>query len=171
MHSTIAVLARTGVITSLFIAASSVGATGQVKESTPEDLAKRAEVVAVGRVSGLVSQWNSDRSRIYTTVSLSVDQYLKGGSAAGPLNIRVPGGEVDGVGEAYSHMATFRRDESILVFAERDRDGTYRVSGGQQGKFTIRKDDATGELIAGERMTLKDMTAIVKRAVVDQTQK
>jgi hypothetical protein len=99
MQSRTSALTRTSIITSLFIAACSVQAAGQTRELAPEDLAKQAEVVAVGKVSGLVSQWNADHSRIYTTVTLSVNQYIKGGSAAGPLNIMVAGGEVDGVGE------------------------------------------------------------------------
>lgn len=171
MKSTIAAPARTGILTILFIAAFACESAGQVKERTPEELAARADVIAVGKVSALVSQWNSDHSRIFTTVTLAVDQYLKGGNVPGPLNILVAGGEVDGVGEMYSHTATFRRDESILVFAEKDRQGNYRVSGGTQGKYTVTRDGTTGNLIVGETRTLQEMAALVKKAVQDQHQK
>jgi hypothetical protein len=136
-----------------------------------EKLAVQAEIVAVGRVSSLVSRWNADHSRILTSVTLDVDQYVKGGTAGGPLTLVVPGGEVDGVGELYSHMATFQQGESVLVFAEKDPHGGYRVASGQQGKFTIRKDESTGTLTVGGNMTLEGMTALVKKANSDLNQK
>ena len=140
-------------------------------ETTPASLAAKADIVAVGKVSALASRWNQDHSRIFTSVTLSVDQYVKGGTPGQALTLVVPGGEVDGVGELYSHTATFQQGESVLVFAEKDARGTYTVASGQQGKYTVRKDDATGELTVGGTMTLKGMTALVKKAVADQNQK
>jgi hypothetical protein len=128
-------------------------------------------VVAVGKVSSLVPQWNEDHSRIFTRVTLSVDQYIKGGSAGQPLTLLVPGGEVDGVGELYSHTAVFQSDESVLVFAQKDREGNYRVSAGQQGKYTVKRDDASGRLMVGGIRTLQEITAVVQKAAIDQNQK
>jgi len=136
-----------------------------------ETLAVQAEIVAVGRVSSLVSGWNGDHSRILTNVTLDVDQYVKGGTPGRPLTLVVPGGEIDGVGEMYSHMATFQQGESVLVFAEKDTHGAYRVASGQQGKFTIRKDESTGALTIGGNMSLEGMTALVKKANSDLNQK
>jgi len=170
MQSRSSALTRTSIITSLFIAACAAGAAGQGKEVAPEDLAKGAEVVAVGRVSGLVSRWSTDHSRIYTTVTLSVDQYMKGGSAGAPLNILVAGGEVDGVGEVYSHTATFKKDEDVLVFAEKDREGKYRVTRGQQGKFSVHRDEATGKAFVGTR-PMDDVATAVRKAIGVSIQK
>jgi hypothetical protein len=91
-----------GISLALLLALPGAGALSQSKELTTEALAGQAEVVAVGKVSSLVPQWNEDHSRIFTRVTLSVDQYIKGGSAGQPLTLLVPGGEVDGVGELYS---------------------------------------------------------------------
>ncbi|MGB6122834.1 MAG: hypothetical protein WBG80_13070, partial [Bacteroidota bacterium] len=44
-----------------------------------DELAKRAEVVAVGRVTELKSEWNQDQTMIFTRVTLAVDEYIKGG--------------------------------------------------------------------------------------------
>lgn len=140
-------------------------------EVTPAALAVKSDIVAVGKVSSLASRWNGDHSRIFTSVTLSVEQYVKGGTPGQPLTIVVPGGEVDGVGELYSHMATFQQGESVLVFAEKDARGNYRVSSGQQGKYTVSKDETTGQLTVGEKMTLEGMTALVQKAIVDQNQK
>ena len=170
MRSFTAALMRTGIITSVCIASFAAEAAGQSGVIAPEDLAKRAEVVAVGKVSALVSQWNADHSRIYTTVTLSVDQYLKGGSAAGALTLVVAGGEVDGVGEVYSHTAAFRRDENVLVFAEKDRQGNLRVSHGQQGKFDVTKDALSGKAFVGTR-SMEDIAGAVRAAIGLSTQK
>ena len=161
----------TGISLSLLLALPGAGAFSQSKELSTEALAGQAEVVAVGKVTSLVPQWNEDHSRILTRVTLSVDQYIKGGNAGQPLTILVPGGEVDGVGELYSHTAVFQSDESVLVFAQKDRQGNYRVSAGQQGKYTVKRDDASGRLMVGGSRTLQEVTALVQKAIIDQNQK
>ena len=160
-----------GISLALLLALPGAGALSQSKELTTEALAGQAEVVAVGKVSSLVPQWNEDHSRIFTRVTLSVDQYIKGGSAGQPLTLLVPGGEVDGVGELYSYTAVFQSDESVLVFAQKDREGNYRVSAGQQGKYTVKRDDASGRLMVGGIRTLQEITAVVQKAAIDQNQK
>ena len=155
---------RTGIIALVLTIACAGESWGQSTQVAPEDLARGADVVAVGKVSGLASQWNADHSRIITTVKLAVDTYLKGGTAAGPLTILVPGGEVDGVGEIYSHMATVRKDENVLVFAEKDRQGNFRVSRGQQGKFDVTKDETTGKAFVGNR-PMEDIASAVRQAI------
>ena len=161
----------TGISLALLLALPGAGALSQSKEITTEALAGQAEVVAVGKVRSLVSGWNEDHSRIVTRVTLAVESYIKGGSAGQPLTILVPGGEVGGVGELYSHTAVFQSDENVLVFAQKDRQGNYRVSAGQQGKYTVRKDDASGQLMVGGTRTLQEVTALVQKAVLDQQQK
>jgi hypothetical protein len=41
-------------------------------------LTKGADVILIGKVSEQNSRWNEDNSRIYTDVSINVDEYLKG---------------------------------------------------------------------------------------------
>jgi len=122
----------------------------QSNPGIPEQLAAQSEVIAIGKVASLSSEWNEGHTRIRTRVTLSVSEYVKGGSSASSLTIYVPGGEVDGVGEMYSHMPTFRKDENVVVFAARDRENHLRVSEGARGKFTIEKNTASGRAeIAG----------------------
>jgi hypothetical protein len=167
---------HTGLLTmgfslALFLALPGAGAISQSKEVSTEALAAQAEVVAVGKVSSLVPQWNEDHSRIVTRVTLSVQNYIKGGTAGQLLTLLVPGGEIDGVGELYSHTAVFQSDENVLVFAQKDPQGNYRVSAGQQGKYTVKKDDASGQLMVGGTRTLQEVTALVQKAVLDKQQK
>jgi len=143
-------------------------ALGQTKELSPEQLTERAEIVAVGRVASLRSEWSSDRKRITTQVTVVVSEYLKGGQQQTTMTIVVPGGEVDGVGETYSHVARFRTNEDVVVFAERDARGNLRVTGGEQGKYSITGDGPLGRKMVTEESSLEELQVRVQRAVQRQ---
>lgn len=108
---------------------------------------------------------------IRTRVTVNVDQYVKGGSAGNALTLYVSGGEVDGVGEVYSDMPRFRAEEEVFVFAKKDARGFYRVAGGDQGKYTILKDEASGRPMVAGRKTLEEFTASVRTALQIQDMK
>jgi hypothetical protein len=129
-----------------------------------EALTKRAEIVAVGKVTAMKSEWDRNKTRIVTRVTIAVGEYLKGG-AGNVMTITSPGGEVDGVGEWYSHTERFKKDEDVVVFAEKDTKGNYRVAGGQDGKISIKKDESTGVSQVSGRMSLDDFKARIKDAV------
>ena len=95
-----------------------------------------------------------------------VDQTLKGGKpASGELTILVPGGEVDGVGELYTHMATFRENEEVLVFANRDAKGDLRVTSGMEGKLRIERDAKTGARTIPSLGSVDEVSARVTNAL------
>ncbi len=137
---------------------------GQVRDVPTDALTKKADVVAVGRVTGLTAEWDQNKRRIVTHVTMNVGEYLKGG-AGSVMTITSPGGEVDGVGEWYSHTARFNKDEDVVVFAEKDKSGNFRVSGGQEGKISIKKDQASGQPRVSERVSLDEFKTRVKDAV------
>lgn len=139
----------------------------QIKHVSTDELTQKSEVVARGKVREMKSEWDETRSRIRTRVSLSVDEYLKGGGG-GTLEVIIPGGEVDGVGELYSHMARFKQDEDVVVFVEKDKKGRYRVAGGSEGKFSVKKDDATGKPVVAGSRSLDDFRSEIKRAAQRQ---
>ncbi len=116
----------------------------QSEEMSTETLVRRADVIVVGKVTAVQSEWNSDRSRIYTTVTVAIDQRIKGEEGQSSLSISTPGGEIDGVGEWYSHTPKFKVNEEIVVFAEKDQNGRLRVAGGDQGKITVKEDGSSG---------------------------
>jgi hypothetical protein len=143
-------------------------ASAQHKPVTTDELTQQADLIVVGKVAGLKAGWNTDRSRIITTVTLAVDQTLKGDAGTGSVTILVPGGEVDGVGELYSHTAQFKKDEEVVVFAKKDKQGRLRTTGGENGKLSIRKDAASGiSLVSGET-ALDEFTANVRNAAGSQ---
>lgn len=137
----------------------------QVEHKSMDELARQADVVVVGKVANIKAGWNKEKSRILTTVTIEVDETLKGKGGEGTLTIQTPGGEVDGVGELYSHTARFIKDEDVVVFAEKDKKGDLRVTGGSEGKIAIRRDASSGLRRVSEGMSLDEFKARVKNAV------
>jgi len=134
-----------------------------------EDLARRADVVVVGKVTDLTSKWSSDRSRIFSRVTVSVEQHIKGDESQNLVTISTPGGEVNGVGEVYSHMPRFKMDEQVIVFAAKDQRGELRVVGGDEGKLTVTKDEMTGLQMVSDREPLTAFTLRLRRVVQAQS--
>jgi hypothetical protein len=132
-------------------------------------LAQQADVAVVGHVSELRSEWNEDKSRIQTRVTVAVEQTLKGPAAQETITLVVPGGEVDGVGELYSHMAQFQANEDVLVFASKDAKGDLRVTSGLDGKFAVAKDPKTGARSIPNLGSIEDVSARVTRSVKAQS--
>ena len=82
------------------------------------------------------------QGNIYTWVGFSAEQTLKGETAKEVI-IVVPGGELNGVVMEVEDAPTFQARETAVVFLAKS-DGTFRVVGGFQGKFTIDKNSTVG---------------------------
>jgi hypothetical protein len=132
-----------------------------------EQLIRESDVIVVGKVGALKSEWNADRSRIQTVVTINVDEAVKG-SAGGALSVVIPGGEVDGVGEWYSHSVRFQDTEEVVVFAKKDPKGVMRVTSGEHGKFLVKEGKKAGSKVIPNVGSLEDFTAQVKKTVKAQ---
>ncbi|HEX9657006.1 MAG TPA: hypothetical protein VGB89_08870 [Bacteroidota bacterium] len=141
----------------------------QSKSMATEELARRADVIVVGKVTAVQSEWNADRSRIYTTVTVAIDQNIKGQGNPISVTISTPGGEIGGVGEWYSHTPKFKVDEEVVVFAEREKGGRLIVSGGDQGKLTVMNEESTGSKTVIDSEPLMMYTSRLKSVVQAQS--
>jgi hypothetical protein len=171
MNRTLMRIARTVVSGTLCFFAAATTALPQSQTLSTEEMTKKADVVAIGKVREVHAEWTPGKSRIISRVTIAVDQYLKGNDPSGQMTLTVPGGEIDGVGELYSHSTSFRQDEDVVVFARRDAQGAYRVAAGRQGKVVIDKDKETGQLTVGGTRTLQEYATAVRRAVQLQEKK
>jgi len=140
----------------------------QVPSSEADELAATSDVIVVGKVGKLVSEWNENRSRIQTRISIAVDETIKGSQASGPVEVIIPGGEVDGVGEWYSHTTRFEKDENIVLFATKDARGRLGVTGGDHGKFSITKDPSTGIRMIPRIGSLDSFTTRIRQSLAIQ---
>lgn len=136
-----------GIVSTFLLMVTIERASAQSRKLTTQDLTDRAEIVAVGKVIGIRSEWNQERTRIYTKVTIAVDQYVKGERPEKILTVTHLGGEVGEVGELYSGTPKFQMDEEVLIFVEKDRKDNLRITGGAQGKLRIMEDEKTGKKI------------------------
>ena len=137
---------------------------GQSRILGTNDLANQSDVVAVGRVAAIRAEWNADKSRILTRVTLSVSEFLKGGDEQA-ISILTPGGEIGEVGELYFGAPRFAQDEEVVVFVKRGPNRAYTVTGGAQGKAVITSDVTSGAKMVGPEMKLEQLVASVKSAL------
>ncbi len=152
-------------VTASSLALGFSSAWAQPSSMTAADLARQSDVVAVGHVASLIAQWDETHTRIRTQVTIAVSENVKGTTSGSSLTLFVPGGEVDGIGEMYSDTPVFRKDEDVIVFARKSPEGTYRVAGGTEGKYTIAKDAATGKPMVSDRVTVDEFTSQLRVAV------
>jgi hypothetical protein len=143
----------------------------QVIQQSLQRLSQESDAVVVGRVAGLASEWNESKTRIQTRVTITVDQNVKGDASMKSMTVLVPGGEVGGVGEVYSHSPKFKSDEAVVVFAKKIKPGYYQISEGNQGKYSIIKDEVSGRLMVAGVNTLEAFTGGVRAALQVQEAK
>jgi len=108
-------------------------AFAEVEKLTLEELTNRASTIVRGGVVGLKSHWDEDHAVIYTSVTISITDYLKGGTGAKELTIEVPGGIVGEIGLTVSDVPRFEADQEVILFLEEH----FQVVGWFQGKYTI----------------------------------
>ena len=138
----------------------------QTIQSDIQSLSKEADVILTGKVTKQNSSWNKDKTRIYTDVSVEVDEYLKGNSSNKTLVVTTPGGEVGEVGELYTHMPRFSKDEEVLLFVKKDtKDMNYKVLNGEDGKMTLYTDKKTGEKVTSSNKKVSTLKNEIKNHI------
>ena len=144
-------------------------ANSQSIQSEIKDLSKGADIIVIGKVIDQKSQWNSEKSKIYTLVTLQVEEFLKGSTNQNRVIITHLGGEVGAVGETYSHVPTFKDDEDVLVFLKKsDKDQTLRVFEGEGGKMTLHLDKISGEKVTSKNINASEIKKEIKNNVERQ---
>jgi len=129
-------------------------------------LSEKADLILIGKVSERNSRWNKDNTKIYTDVSINVDEYLKGNGINDRIIVTTLGGEVGEVGEFYTHIPRFINEEDVLIFLEQDqKDMSYRVLNGEDGKLTLYKDNITGEKITSSHTKISSLKTEIKNYV------
>ena len=138
-------------------------------QSEIKNLSEGADMIVTGKVVGQKSEWSSDKSKIYTNVTIQVDEFLKGSNNQNRIVIKNLGGEVGNVGETYSHVPTFQDDEDVLLFVKKStKDESLRVFEGDEGKLTLYKDKKTGEKVTSKNIKANEMKKEIKNYVEKQ---
>ena len=129
-------------------------------------LSKGADVILTGKVAKQKSEWNADKTRILTHVTIEVDDYLKAANYQKDIVVTHLGGEVGSVGELYTHVPSFKNNEEVLLFLKKDNlNRAYKVVDGEDGKWSIYKDDKTGEKITSSFVKISALKKEIKNYV------
>ncbi len=122
---------------------------------TLEQMSERAESIFLGRVTGTRADWNAERTRIYTYVTLEVERYLKGGSGSRVATVRLLGGRVGSYAAVVPGSPRFQVGEEVLLFCAGGGARIPTVLGMSLGKFTIVSD------ASGERILKRDISGLM----------
>jgi hypothetical protein len=117
-----------------------------------DSLTQSSDAVVRGKVKTTQSRWSADHMRIITEVTIEVAEFFKGGSSS-TLIVQQPGGEIDGIGQKVSGLASFSEGEEVVLFLEHLETDKYRVAGMAQGKYRVeRSSDKKAVFVVPESM-------------------
>lgn len=132
-----------------------------MKEISFEQLTKGADSIIIGQVENLTSHWNDDQTNIYTEVTISVKEILKGSAGKETLHVIIAGGTIADLTQWVEDQPVFELGEKVVVFLIemktfefdhmklRGKPGLFAtdfigtVYGNYQGKLSL-SDDKTG---------------------------
>ena len=125
---------------------------GTVRASTfidmpTTDLAQSADVIALGRVVSVEGALTA-KGRVFTYVTLTLEEALKGHAPSGSITLKQLGGQVGDL-DAFIHGSPrFELGERVLVYLTRSPDGSLHTSHLAMGKFGIVLDSVSGRELA-----------------------
>jgi hypothetical protein len=139
----------------LLIFPATQAAASTVVAMTLDQMSERAETIFLGRVTGMRADWNAERTRIYTYVTLDVDRYLKGGSGSPVTTVRLLGGRVGPYLAMVPGSPRFDPGEEVLLFCAGGGARIPTVLGLSLGKFTVVAD------ASGEKIVKRDISGLM----------
>ncbi len=121
---------------------------------TKADLVKKAHTILTGQVLTMRSEWNDDKTIIYSYIKVVVNEVIKGSLSDGIVVLKQPGGQVDDVVMKDIGSPQFSEGEDVVLFLIQVED-YFQVLGLAQGKFTVVRD-----IVGGRRVLMNDPSGI-----------
>ncbi len=101
-----------------------------------------------GRVLAVESALDSQTNRIYTYITIRVQEVFKGEIRARKIVLKQEGGQVAGRGSTIFGTPQFTPDEHVILYLDTWADGSFRVHQMFLGKFNIVDEAQTGQQFA-----------------------
>lgn len=111
-----------------------------------EDLAKSADLIAMGRIEKISSQSIPNDPNITTQIEVTVVEQWKGPKKS-LLIVTQPKGSAGEITQAVPGTPQFIAGEETILFLNGTQNGLYRIAGGRQGKLLVKTDSRTQEQI------------------------
>ena len=112
-----------------------------------EQLAKKAEMIVVGKVLSADYDVDKKDNHPITYVRIRVSEYLKGKNQTRDLTLKTLGGIGPKMGMYVPGAANFYRDEEVMLFLEKRSDGSLFPIGLYLGKYSVYRDHDTGRKV------------------------
>ena len=103
------------------------------------ELTTRSDVILLGTVSFIASDWNPNRTAIETRVDLKVEEILKGTVDQAKISFYQLGGAVGGTASSLGEAAAFVEGERVAVFLFKSDRERLQLVGFFQGKFSVER--------------------------------
>jgi len=131
----------------------------QVKKMSAKELTEASTAVVYGKCKGKRCEWNENRSAIYTYITISPEEYIKG-QLGSEVVVMVPGGRVDDIVYEVSETPFFSDDEEVVAFIWTNPKGKNLITGGFQGKLKIDRDEKTGKRMVDAGIMEEEQTLV-----------
>lgn len=125
-------------LAALALAVTQAAFATTVQKLSLQELTKRSDSIVMARVDDAVASWDAGHKEIYTYITLSILQPVKGDKGATTITLRQLGGTVGNIASVVPGMPSFKKGEEVVVFlTQKDTAGYPWVMGLEQGKYTV----------------------------------
>ena len=129
----------------LHCGSSSIHATTAIEQTFP-DLVHRAEVIAIGTVTGISEHWDAARHAPFTSVTFSNLTVIKGNPGGSTVTLEFLGGHTpDGTILSIGGVPQFTIGEKSVVFSTGNQKDFCPLVGIWQGRLRVQFDRRQGE--------------------------
>ena len=116
-----------------------------------------ARYVVFGRIGSREVRLAPETGQPYTYWKLKIQDVYSDEKLSGTIEIRSPGGQIDGKGYNVAGAANFSENEQVVVMLRDTSEDAKQIIGLASGKYKLTKDDQGNEILkSGLGMVLKD---------------
>ena len=135
-----------------------------VLKMSMEDITTSSEEIIQGKVKEITSQWNEEKTLIYSEIKIEVKEVIKGENKRKEIVIRQLGGKVGDLRLKVIGMPVFQEEEEVILFLKKDKKQLkkFYVNGLFQGKFAIKKEKVERKSMP-VRQFIGDIKHIIKK--------
>lgn len=147
---------------SLFVLGTTQSLATTVILPADDDMLVGARAIVLGKVVAIESSFDDRSNRIYTYVTVKVQEVFKGQITERKIVLKELGGQVGDKVNVVFGNPQFKRGERVLLYLDTWSDGSLRTYQMFLGKFNIETDPVTGEEMA-VRSSPDENTTILKQ--------
>ena len=122
-----------------------------VRKLSDEEMVSNAQTIVIGTCTSIKSEWNEERTKIFTYITIVPKNILKGSEPPQEIIIKQLGGEVGEIGMHVEGISVFEEGEEAFLFLKQGRKGFQSIVGFSQGKLSIKTDPDTQRKILYKR--------------------